>query len=467
MDFKKKMIILGGTLVLCVVGIIAYRLFTGGGTETPTACNQNPPQRVQLAWWGDLPEAAVQPIIAAYTGSRQYVSITYTQLDPETSRQKLIEAWARNAGPDIFSVRSEELKNFASAGLISPMPAKTTSYTYTLKKTLGIKEDLEICKVEKPAPSIDTLRNTFVTGAFNDLFKTNQILGFPLAFDSLAMFYNQQLLDEAGILTPPKTWSEFVSVIPKLTLVDDKGKLVRAGAALGRSLNVARNAEILTAIFKQYNIDLSDKAGTTVTFAGAKDINSVLTLATSFGNPTKATFTWDETFPDAMDALAQGKTAIAFGTATDYADLKTQTTGADIRVTTFPQSILNGTVFIADYWLQTVAPKAADPNVAWDFLRFAADQAQAKNLIQQIQGTPAIRALVETASQVAEGETPGPAQTFARQAATAFTWFPGLNPAKGREALDALVEDIATQKSTSAEALDRASKLFQLALSSI
>lgn len=466
MDFKKKMIIMGSIVIIGIIGILGYRLLTNKTAGSTGSCNIKAlPAKIQLTWWGDLSEAAAQALIGAYTASRPYVNIVYTKLDPKTSEQKLIEAWARDQGPDIYAIKSESVKHFASTGLISPMPAKTTNYTATKKKVLGIKEEVQICKFEKLAPTSETLKNLFVSGAFNDMYKNGQILGFPLQFDSVAMFYNQQLLDEAGILTPPKTWSEFVSVIPKLTLVDDQGKLVRAGAALGLGSNVPRNPEILAAMLKQYNIDLADKTGTSAAFTSAKDFNSVLNLASSFSNPTKATYTWNDTFPSAPDALAQGKAAIAFGTAEDFAELKSLTTGADIRVASFPQAISTGSVYTADYWLQTVAPRAKDANAAWDFLRFAADTSQAQALIKITGGTAAIRALVETAGKIVEGETAGQVQVFAKQAATAFNWFPGLNPEKGREALNGLMNDAASQKVNLADAIDRASKMFQLSLS--
>ena len=123
--FKKRLIILGGVLILTVAGIIAYRLLTGGGGTADSTIVKTPPKAVKLAWWGDLPTAQAQPIISAYTATRPYVTITYTQLDAATGEQQLIEAWARDAGPDIYALRNEELRHFASSGLVTPMPATT------------------------------------------------------------------------------------------------------------------------------------------------------------------------------------------------------------------------------------------------------------------------------------------------------------------------------------------------------
>jgi multiple sugar transport system substrate-binding protein len=459
--FKKRMIALGGLLVVVIGGIVVYRAVTGGSAPSG-ACGVPAPKSVALTWWGTLPAAAVQPVINAYVAGRPYVSIAYTQLDAKTGEQQLIEAWARDTGPDIYSLRNEQLKHFTSIGLVSPMPPSTTSFTYTKKKTLGIKEELEICQVTRAAPSAEVLTNTFIAGAVADITRGGQIYGFPLQFDSLAMFYNQQLLDEAGILTPPKTWDEIRTVIPKLTLLDDKGNVIRAGAALGLGSNIPNMPEILRTIMLQFQVKLTDPTGSEVLFPAEKGAKEVVEFATSFANPTKTTYTWDSALPSALDALAQGKTAIAFGTQAELQKVQEQTTGADIRVTTFPQATDRGTTFTADYWVETVAAKVKDLNVAWDFLRFAADTTQVQTLLQQTQGTPTLRALLG-AMQTSE-ESSATTKIFALQAATATGWFNGTNPEKAREALNELVDTVATQKDTTENALLRAGQLFSLAL---
>ncbi len=461
--FKKRMIALGGLLVVVVLGIIVYRAVTGS-SASQGACGTTAPKRVALTWWGSLPAAAVQPVINAYTATRPYVSIAYRQLDAKTGEQQLIEAWARNTGPDIYTLRNEQIKHFVSAGLVAPMPAETSSYTYTKKKVLGIKEQVEICKLTRAAPSAEVLNSTFVTGALADITRGGQIYGFPLQLDSVAMFYNQQLLDEAGILTPPKTWDEMRTIIPKLTLLDDKGNVVRAGAALGLGSNIPNMPEILRTIMLQYQVKLTDAAGAQVLFPNEKGAAQVVEFAASFGNPTKTTYTWDEALPSALDALAQGKTAIAFGTQAELQAVQTQTTGADIRVAAFPQATNRGTIFTADYGIETVATKVKDLNAAWDFLRFAADAPQVQTLQQQTQGTPALRALLAAAQGDENASTA--AKVFALQAATATGWFNGTDPAQARAALSELLDTVAAQKDTTTNALLRAGQLFTLALKS-
>jgi multiple sugar transport system substrate-binding protein len=463
-SFKKRMIIMGGVLIVTVLGILIFNIIQKQKNGTSSGCTNQPAKAVSLTWWGALPVEVAQPVIDSYRATHPYVNITYTQLDPKTSDSQLIEAWAKGTGPDIYSVRNDTLRYYMASGFINPMPAKTTSYTYTKKKVLGIKEELSVCKQVKNAPTAAVLQKTYVAGAVEDMYRNSQILAFPLEFDSVAMFYNQKILDDAGILTPPETWTDFVEkVIPKITLTDDKGKIVRAGAAIGRGTNVVRNPEILAGILREYNIELTDAAGAQVTFEGGKNLEAVLGLASSFGNPLKRTYTWDETFPESFDALIQGKAAIAFGTLGDYNQLAQQATGSDIRVAPFPQAATGGTNFVSSYWLDTVATRAVDANTAWDFLRFAADTPQAKKLSDSGKVIPAVRSLVETIIGTDE-TTQTTSQVFASQASTARGWYFGLNATWGREALNTLIDSLATQKETTSEAIDRAASLFRLSL---
>ncbi|MFA6042904.1 MAG: hypothetical protein WCV85_04795 [Patescibacteria group bacterium] len=460
-DFKKRMVLLGGLLGLVIVLIIGYQIFQRSRTGA-VDCSSSPVKRVELSWWGHLGEDQAQAFINAYTSRRPYVTITYRKLSETDSDQQLIEAWARGTGPDIYSVKNEQLRYFTASGLVTPMPATTTSYTYTVKKVWGIKEELSVCKQTKPLPTLESLKSTFVAGAVEDMAKNGQIVGYPLNFDSVAMFYNQKMLDDAGILTPPRTWVDFAEkVVPKLTLEDASGNLTRSGAAMGRGTNVLRNPEIVAGLLQQYNVPLTDATGTQVAFGSGTNAQAVLTLAASFGMPTKRNYSWNATFPESLEALAQGKAAVAFGTREDYQKVVNQTTGTDIRVAPFPQAAANGTTYVANYWLETVARAAKDPNVAWDFLRTIADPTQAKIITDT--DTPAARTLVQTARGTEE-ENLSIAQVFARQAATAKPWYTGVNATKGREALNTLIDTIGDQKEPIAQAIERAQALFQISL---
>ena len=56
---------------------------------------------------------------------------------------------------------------------------------------------------------------------------TTGIYALPLSIDTLAMIYNKDMFDSAGIATPPATWDDFEADISKLA----DGKFRRADHA--------------------------------------------------------------------------------------------------------------------------------------------------------------------------------------------------------------------------------------------
>jgi len=45
----------------------------------------------------------------------------------------------------------------------------------------------------------------------DDFLYQGQPYASPLSINTLALFYNRDLLNEAGIVLPPVTWEEFVN----------------------------------------------------------------------------------------------------------------------------------------------------------------------------------------------------------------------------------------------------------------
>ena len=61
-----------------------------------------------------------------------------------------------------------------------------------------------------------------------------QIYGLPLSLDTMAIYYNKDLLDRSSVPEPPKTWEEFAVAVKKITKYDKQtNKITQSGAALG------------------------------------------------------------------------------------------------------------------------------------------------------------------------------------------------------------------------------------------
>ena len=73
------------------------------------------------------------------------------------------------------------------------------------------------------------------------------IYALPYSVDTLAMYYNKDLFNNAGIVNPPEYWNaEFQEDVKKLTKQNNKGEIVQSGVAIGGAYNIERSTDILS-----------------------------------------------------------------------------------------------------------------------------------------------------------------------------------------------------------------------------
>ena len=102
--------------------------------------------------------------------------------------------------------------------LIQPLEENSDEDTYTYKQFL----------------------DTFVDVARDDLTSNGTIWAMPLYIDTLALYYNKDIFNTAGITFPPKTWEEFVILVTKLTKFDERGNIIQSAVAMGTVKNINR-----------------------------------------------------------------------------------------------------------------------------------------------------------------------------------------------------------------------------------
>ena len=202
-------IIILSILALLVISSAIIFIFgrKDGGKETLT-----------IEFWGlDAPEAW-SAIITAYQTANPNRIIKYVKNDPTAYERELLNALASGAGPDIAVIQNTWLNKHLNK--FSPMPAGFIN--------------------------VDGFKNAFVDAASADLIVGNQIYALPFYADTLALYYNKTLFNNAGLVNPPKTWDDFNSAVKELTTASEGGNIGRAGAALGTANNVNHSADILS-----------------------------------------------------------------------------------------------------------------------------------------------------------------------------------------------------------------------------
>jgi multiple sugar transport system substrate-binding protein len=129
---------------------------------------------------------------------------------------------------------------------------ETISIVYPVIQGTIKKETIPELRTTKSL-SLKELKDNFVdVVSYDVILEDGKVYGLPLSVDTLAMFYNKDLFNNAGISQTPQYWNkEFLQDVKKLTKQDPKKGIIQAGAALGGSTNINRFSDILSVLMMQ------------------------------------------------------------------------------------------------------------------------------------------------------------------------------------------------------------------------
>lgn len=431
--FWRKLAILLLPLVLVGAGC--------GGSSTAQTLATTP---VTLTIWRVFDgDDTFDQIMSAYQALHPNVSFSYRELRFDEYEDELIRAFAEGEGPDIFSVHNTWIGKYES--LIQPMP---DSLTIPYSETRGtIKKETIYTVQEEPTMSERALKSDFVDVVVKDVLRSykpnakaeaeDRIFGLPMGMDSLAVFYNKDLLNAAGIPEPPSTWTEFQDQVSLLTQINTSDSIVQAGTAMGTSRNVERAFDLVSILMMQNGTQMVDSRGR-ATFAQETDSGflggEALRFYTDFANPLKAVYTWNEDMPDSFDAFTSGNTAFFFGYSYHHELIRTANSKLNFAVSPLPQIDGGKTVNFANYWVETVAKSTNAGDWPWDFIQFATNEDHVTSYLESARKPTALRALINTQL---EDEV---LSIFAGQTLTADSWYRGGDAHVAEEAFLDLID---------------------------
>lgn len=426
-------------------------LFGQGCTKAPSQSTVQASRPITLNVWGVVDDFSVySPIFDAYRADHPYVSFNYRRFRLEEYENELLNALAEDRGPDIFLIHNTWTNKYLSK--ISSMPA-STQVAYRVQQGRNIvyelRQESTISNREFKAQYADVVQNDILrnvnVAASGDPVLEEHLVGIPTNVDTMAMYYNKDILNIANIPTPPTTWTEFASQVTQLTQYDADGNIVQPAAGIGTADNVERSTDLLTALMVQNGTEMSDANGFP-TFhqipAALRDVRNeppsyqAATFYTDFANPAKETYTWNETLPDSLDAFIQGQTAFYFGYAYDYDSIRSRAPKLNLGIAPLPQIEGNPPKNIANYWYFAVSKKSQNQSVAWNFLNRMTNSDVLRMILASSHKPSAKKELLST--QI-EDERLG---VFASQVLTAFSWYKGSDPAQMEEALKELIRNI-------------------------
>ena len=434
---KKLLVIILAFIVLIISIIVIVYLATGSGLKRIDKKTASAIQPITLNYWRvwDGPDYFAE-IIAAYKRLHPFVNINYRKLRYDEYEQELIEAFAVDKGPDIFSLHNTWTRKYQSKGLLAPMPASITMAYPAIRGS--IKKEMFWEMRANNSLTLNQIKNNFVDAVYGDVVinapdeatnKTSpEVFALPLFIDTLAMYYNKDLFNNAGITSPPEYWNkEFQQNVKKLTKQNNKGQIVQAGVALGGSDNIERANDILAVLMMQNGTVMME--GGQIKFhqkpANFKDRSytpglDALRFYTDFANPAKEVYSWNSGLDNSLDLFTQGKLAIMFGYAYMLPGIKARAPKLNFNIVQLPQIEGNPqSVNFANYWVEAVSHKSKHAKVAWDFIQFATKAQQAKLYLKKAKKPTALRSLIDDQANDPEiGE-------FTKQVLTAKSWYKG------------------------------------------
>jgi len=406
MKLKQKTI----TISLIVACLLSLVFLPGAICRTPAV----KPTPVELTIWGLWDDSdAFKEIIADYNAKNENIKVAYSKKEYQGYEDLILNSMAEGDGPDIFLINSKWIEEYRKK--IIPMPQVDP-----LPQTVPF-----------PTQRMGTadLQKDFVDVVSEDvILDDGGIYALPLSVDTLAMYYNKSVLNRADIPQPPETWIEFKEDIKKIKEIDEKGNIIKAGAAIGTARNINRSTDILSLLMLQTQTPMVDGNHVAATFNQMEQGSgenrfpgkNALEFYTDFASPANSFYTWNSKMDYAIDAFAQEKCAMIFGYEYLKDEIKKKQPYLNFAVAKMPQIKTDSMeINYANYWVYTVSRLASSPSAAWDFIKFMVSEKEAQKYLQATNKPTARRDLV-----ISQSESDDPIlEIFADQVLTAKSWF--------------------------------------------
>lgn len=365
---KQKILIIGVIAFVVLIVILMFGLRGGGGSKSIT-----------LEFWGTYDNYNVyEVLIEAYQKENKNITIKYVQKSFADYEKELLNALAAGKGPDIFSVHQTWLPKYGDK--ISPMPQTKEFIT----------------------PKV--FQDTFVDVVYQDFVDNDKIYGIPFYVDTLALYYNKDFFNSAGIPSPPTNWDEFLDDVELLTKKDQWGNIERSGVAMGTAQNINRSTDILTLLMLQTGAQMVDSSHSRATFNQTSYLEGgafnpgrdALRFYTDFSNPTKRVYCWNREMHYSIDAFYEGKTAMMINFSYHISTIRVKSPYLNFGVAPIPQiKDRKFDVNYANYWAQTVSKGSKNPAEAWKFLLYLVRQDNLKKYLENAKRPTSRRDLVE------------------------------------------------------------------------
>lgn len=367
-------VLIAAIVMIVLVGLVFLFGNLGGGGGAIS--------QAKLEFWGVYEDRkSFSKVIEAFQNSNpanQNIKINYRQFSYADYEKAIVEALAAGVGPDLVMIHHTWLAKHKDK--LAPMPSSS-----------GIEEINFLTLADYQMQLVDV--------AYKDLVSGNKIYGVPLYVDTLALYYNKDMFNTAGITRPPQSWEEFNKDVESLTKFDEKGNIIQAGAAIGTTKNINRSTDILGALMLQNGTKMTNVTNTAAVFTrsvnGQKVGENALQYYIDFANPKKTVYAWNESQKYSIDAFIEGKVAMMFNYSHQIPVVRGRYERLNFAVAPMPQFSELDAKNYANYWAVGVLAKSKNQQAAWRFVNFLASKGGSLAYVTEAERPSARRDIID------------------------------------------------------------------------
>lgn len=442
-----------------------------GLTLALTGCGKKPTAGKIVIWNAIDSQEIFQPLLDEYSSKAKvefsYIHKSEWQANPWLYETEMLNALATGQGPDIVTIPNDWIpKHFDKA---VPAPEQTFA---------------QLDKKYKKLSNTQYLSQFFVPTVVLENVIDNKVYGLPFYVDSLALFCNRKLFDEAAeklkakernnpILSEtelkqakkilsnyPRTWSEIlkaIELIKKTTVTE----IDQPAIALGAASNVPNAVDILVSLMLQngaqvttydlksaaFHLEQSDTAA--LPYPG----RDALSFLSRFATSSDPYYTWNKDQQNAEAMFLDGKLPMLIADSSFKAKAE-QKMGRQNQpqVVGFPQIDEQKPRVAAKYWTNIVTTNSQNVEAAWNFLAWASQE-------------KTLRAYLKTAKRPsplkAESNVLSPAtDPFEMQAQYALGWYKGRNPQAADKIISEMIDKAPSQRADLGKLMDTYANKF-------
>ena len=341
---------------------------TAGETSAPA---ENKEAQVITFWYNNTgDEAAVyEKAISEYNASQSNYKVEGLSV---TDAQKVIVAMSSNESPDVIKISNQTVVQYQKNGLLESL------------QPYADKESFDTSIYSEQSVNANTI--------------DRELYALPLDAYTIQMYYNKELLKEAGYTEPPKTMEEMYEMAVKATKVDGSGNIEVLGYPLFPYASARQ--ELIYGFGGRW---WDEDSNVTPDNAGILDsLNMNVKYRNQFGGKALDGFigTANTNRYTEQDMFFQGKQLFRLDGSWLPTMMKNFNSTVDYGITLIPGTEANpdlrGT---SRYETDSVAVPAMAKNKdgAWDFTKWLCSQEGAKIIDLGTGNLPAVKALYDDA----------------------------------------------------------------------